>query len=143
MPSRPPRVCPRCRGVHAAGDPCPHAPVGGPNRNRRTPLKRLYKTPEWQALRAAVLRDEPHCRICGAPAEVVDHIAPHRGDWRLFTDRANLRALCRSCHNRKTASRDGGFGNRTRGDGRNFGQGGGDRVGGYGARSGRNWECAK
>ena len=45
-----------------------------------------------------------------APAEVVDHVVPHRGDERLFWDRGNSQPLCRSCHSRKTALEDGGFG---------------------------------
>ena len=34
----------------------------------------------------------------------VDHIVDHRGDWAMFTDRANLQSLCHSCHSRKTAA---------------------------------------
>lgn len=29
---------------------------------------------------------------------VCDHIKPHRGDERLFWDRANLQTLCKPCH---------------------------------------------
>jgi 5-methylcytosine-specific restriction protein A len=42
---------------------------------------------------------------------VVDHIVPHRGDLTVFWDRSRWQALCASCHGRKTAARDGGFGN--------------------------------
>ena len=42
----------------------------------------------------------------------VDHIVPHRGDARLLYDENNLQSLCKSCHSRKTATEDGGFGNR-------------------------------
>ncbi|TPW30330.1 HNH endonuclease, partial [Martelella alba] len=38
-------------------------------------------------------------RRCGAPAVVVDHIRPHRGNDDLFWDRANWQPLCRHCHN--------------------------------------------
>jgi 5-methylcytosine-specific restriction protein A len=41
----------------------------------------------------------------------VDHIIPHGGDMRLFWNRGNWAALCQSCHSRKTAKQDGGFGN--------------------------------
>jgi 5-methylcytosine-specific restriction endonuclease McrA len=35
-----------------------------------------------------------------APATVVDHVAPHKGDQRLFWDTANWQALCKPCHDR-------------------------------------------
>jgi len=41
----------------------------------------------------------------------VDHVLAHRGDEGLRLDPNNLQALCHSCHSRKTASLDGGFGN--------------------------------
>ncbi|ELK38933.1 HNH endonuclease, partial [Brevibacillus agri BAB-2500] len=44
-------------------------------------------------------------------ATVVDHIVPHKGDMRKFWDRMNWQALCASCHSKKTAKEDGGFGN--------------------------------
>ena len=43
-------------------------------------------------------------------ATVVDHIVPHRGDMRLFWDTKNWQAMAKSCHDRKTARHDGGFG---------------------------------
>jgi 5-methylcytosine-specific restriction protein A len=43
-------------------------------------------------------------------AEVVDHIIPHRGDYTLFWDCSNHQALCKPCHDRKTAREDGAFG---------------------------------
>jgi len=49
--------------------------------------------------------------VCKRPATVVDHIKPHRGDMKLFWDRGNWQPLCGSCHSRKTARQDGGFGN--------------------------------
>ncbi|WP_144469068.1 HNH endonuclease signature motif containing protein, partial [Bacillus pumilus] len=36
---------------------------------------------------------------------------PHKGDKKLFWDSSNWQPLCASCHNRKTAKEDGGFGN--------------------------------
>jgi len=42
-----------------------------------------------------------------APATVVDHIEPHKGDEELFYDINNLQSLCKSCHDRKTAKEDG------------------------------------
>ncbi|WP_409994286.1 HNH endonuclease [Pirellula sp. SH-Sr6A] len=34
---------------------------------------------------------------------IVDHITPHRGDETLFWARWNWQALCKRCHDRKTA----------------------------------------
>jgi 5-methylcytosine-specific restriction endonuclease McrA len=68
--------------------------------------------------RAAFLRAHPLCECdeCKAQgrvlaASVVDHRVPHRGDMRLFWDSSNWQALSKSCHDRKTARDDGGFGN--------------------------------
>jgi 5-methylcytosine-specific restriction protein A len=69
----------------------------------------MYLTPEWQRdLRPAQLLREPFCRECAkrglrTKATRVDHVVDHKGDWALFSNRANLQSLCESCHNRKTA----------------------------------------
>lgn len=52
----------------------------------------------WGALRARVLeRDGGRCVVCGGPANQVDHVDPS-GPHELW----NLRALCRTCHMRRT-----------------------------------------
>jgi 5-methylcytosine-specific restriction protein A len=61
----------------------------------------------WQEIRAVVLREEPFCRLCLAAgrrtaSEHVDHIRPLRVGGTHA--RINLRALCASCHNRRTAT---------------------------------------
>ena len=73
----------------------------------------------WQKARKAYLACHPLCRHClnekpqrFTPAKVVDHIKPHRGDMELFWDSDNWQALCKRCHNIKTAKEDGAFGNR-------------------------------
>ena len=72
---------------------------------------------QWQQARLDFLALNPLCKICESQgivkaAKVVDHITPHKGDARLFWDRSNWQPLCSSCHSRKTAAEDGGFGNR-------------------------------
>lgn len=64
----------------------------------------------WRKLRKMVLAAQPLCVRCDRPAKHVDHIVPRSqgGDDSM----ANLQALCATCHNRKTAREDGGFGNR-------------------------------
>jgi 5-methylcytosine-specific restriction enzyme A len=41
---------------------------------------------------------------------VTDHITPHCGDVTAFWSATNHQALCKACHDRKTATEDGGFG---------------------------------
>ena len=71
----------------------------------------LMRSTAWRDARSAFLAEHPACARCGAPATVVDHTVPHRGDPVLFWDRRRWQALCASCHGRKTAAQDGGFGN--------------------------------
>ncbi|MCM2580457.1 AAA family ATPase [Streptomyces meridianus] len=69
----------------------------------------VYDDRRWPPLRDQVLSEEPLCRAhCGRPPAVVDHIRPHRGDEQLAFDRGNLQALCKPCHDAKTA-RETGF----------------------------------
>lgn len=68
----------------------------------------FYQSGRWRAVRAAVLREQPLCRVCAeagvsVPAQVVDHVVPIKLGGARF-DRTNLQALCVPCHNRKTAS---------------------------------------
>jgi len=44
--------------------------------------------------------------MCGAPASVVDHIQPHRGDPRTFWDTTNWQSLCASCHSSHKQARE-------------------------------------
>lgn len=69
----------------------------------------------WQRERAEFLRAHPRCVMCKArgircQATVVDHKQPHQGDLRLFWDKRNWQALCKACHDVKTARVDGGGG---------------------------------
>lgn len=69
----------------------------------------------WRRLRDQVLREQPLCAECHrnrriTEASVIDHVNGDATDNR----RENLQALCASCHSRKTAREDGGFGNFSR-----------------------------
>lgn len=128
MPMRPLKPCGRqpCRNLVRKGNCADH---GGEHATRKayesgrpSAAARGYNTPEWQALRKQVLEEEPLC-MCevhlgalDAPASTdVDHIKPHNGpEDPLFWDRRNLQGRAHACHSRKTASRDGGFGNPVR-----------------------------
>lgn len=80
-------------------------------RLRGSTAKRGYDW-RWKKLRAAYLAQHPLCECgCGHAATVVDHKRAHGGDPALLYDWDNLQALTKPCHDRKTAARDGGFGN--------------------------------
>ncbi len=44
---------------------------------------------------------EPLCKMCGHPADLVDHITPIL-DGGAVLDEENLQSLCRTCHTTKT-----------------------------------------
>ena len=73
--------------------------------------KRFYNSTAWQRARRRQLRRHPICESCfDRRATQVDHATPlSQGGHPL--DSSNLQSLCASCHSRKTAERDGGFGN--------------------------------
>ncbi|WP_432206025.1 HNH endonuclease signature motif containing protein [Brucella rhizosphaerae] len=58
----------------------------------------------------------PYCTAdgCEAPATEADHIKSIKEAPELRLEWSNLRALCKSCHSRRTA-RDQGFARSTRG----------------------------
>lgn len=63
----------------------------------------LYSTAQWKRLRKNQLQVKPFCAFClqlgtKAPATVVDHITPHKGNKELFFDPLNLQSLCKTCH---------------------------------------------
>lgn len=66
---------------------------------RGSPSARGYGR-RWAKLRLLVLRAQPWCAVCGAPATDVDHVLPKRLGGRDAVD--NLQSLCHACHTRKT-----------------------------------------
>lgn len=75
----------------------------------------LYSTAGWRTLRTRQLLKEPCCRFCRqqgviAPATVVDHIEPHKGDRSKFFDAQNLQSLCKACHDGLKQAAENGFG---------------------------------
>lgn len=119
MAMKPLRPCahPGCRELTRTGYCARHKPKDRQRRSAEAAdWHKLYKLPIWtNDLRPNQLAREPFCRECTAramrtgerhlhrvPATDVDHIIPHRGNMKLFTDRKNLQSLCHSCHSRKT-----------------------------------------
>jgi 5-methylcytosine-specific restriction enzyme A len=117
VPSAPSRLCRQCRQCVIPGGAivcAACAPQVAACRESRPALsaRGWYHTSQWAAVRRRVLAESPLCVSCRRPANTVDHIEPHRMDESLFWARSNLQTLCASCHSRKTAREDGGFGNR-------------------------------
>ena len=125
MPSLPSHPCANAtRGCPnlASSRFCPSCEQSGAAREqmRSSARDRGYDS-KWTRYRIGYLRNHPYC---ADPFEVhgtsptlathVDHIKPHRGDWSIFWDKSNHQGLCASCHSRKTAECDGGFGNQKR-----------------------------
>ena len=66
---------------------------------------------KWQQARIGFLRKHPLCAYCEREgrinaASVVDHIAPHRGNMKVFWDSENWQSLCSECHNTTKAAEE-------------------------------------
>lgn len=81
-------------------------------RAKSHPYRAWYNTARWQKLRWQVLKDAAFiCAMCGKAESdtsklVCDHIKPHRGDERLFWDRANLQCIDKACHDGEKQRRE-------------------------------------
>ena len=116
MPTMPKRACrqPGCRELVNKGFCRQHAHKY--DKHRGTAAQRGYDG-RWRKYRKGFLADNPFCVECLkydrlTAATVIDHVTPHKGDQELFWDLDNHQALCEQCHNKKSASKDGGFGRR-------------------------------
>lgn len=81
---------------------------------RGTAAQRGYDS-KWRKARTRFLSINQLCVECYKDskltvATVVDHIIPHKGDYKLFWDETNWQPLCKRHHDTKTATKDGGFG---------------------------------
>lgn len=105
---KPPRIC-SCGHIVQHNELCQCQRKAKQERSARhdavrpTASARGYNH-EWRKARTEYLAMHPHCRECtqlGVTrlATVVDHIIAHRGDQRLFWQRANWQPLCEPCHN--------------------------------------------
>lgn len=119
MPIKAKRPCsvPGCPALVSSGRCAKHQQARPkdtrPSFRKRGYLKGQEPTERWEIQRARILARDPVCKICHLrPSRMADHvISLRRGGSRL--DR-NLQGACLSCGNRKTATQDGGFGNRVR-----------------------------
>jgi len=68
---------------------------------RRDESDSFYKTERWKKLSAYYRKHHPVCECCSnAASDITDHIKPYKTNPELGLDWDNLRALCRTCHNR-------------------------------------------
>ncbi|MGB9780631.1 HNH endonuclease signature motif containing protein [Caldanaerobacter sp.] len=77
------------------------------NDNRPSARRRGYDE-TWEKLRKMYLAEHPLCEDClengiYTPATEVHHIKKVKDNPELRLDINNLRALCKACHNRRTA----------------------------------------
>lgn len=122
MPTKIKKLCKHtyCNKIIDDGAWCnEHQPIRD-SRYAKKDYSKWYSTTTWKSARLAYLAENPFCVHCQqdgliSKADVIDHIQPHKGDRRLFWDFDNWQALCKRCHDSKTATEDGGFGNRGRG----------------------------
>ena len=83
---------------------------------RKNSYQRGYNG-RWKRESRLFLRANPICvcdgqaQGCNGEATVTDHRIPHKGDPALFWDATNWQPMSKVCHDRKTATEDGAFGN--------------------------------
>lgn len=112
MPMRAPSLR-ACGCVVASGQRCQHMVARDRERKARfdaqrpSARQRGYDS-KWDKARAEYLASHPRCVMpgCNAPAAVVDHRTPHRGDKKLFWSRSNWQALCTPCHSGRKQSQE-------------------------------------
>lgn len=97
----------KARGIQTAPTPLEHAKrKARPSGKHADPRRTLsLDSAAWKRLRARILAEEPLCRMCDAPANVVDHASGDPSD----NSRRNLVALCEPCHNHKTQRQRAGL----------------------------------
>lgn len=118
MPWRPQRPCihPGCSELTDDGKCEKHKSFDQKQieESRENSNKRGYGH-RWRKARDAYLKEHPLCEICYnvgfiVASNTIDHIKPHKGDPVIFWDVSNWQALCKNCHDSKTAREDGRWG---------------------------------
>ena len=119
MPRKPSHPCshPGCPALVHSRHCLAHTPARSHGYdNRRGKVAERGYGGRWQRYVAQYKKQHPLCinhATCGSRTAVVDHIlAVNQGGD--FWDPNNHQPMCRSCHGRKTAQEDAGFGNPSR-----------------------------
>lgn len=109
--------CEECQPIHKQREKA----VRQQYDTRRDPkVKKWLNSARYKHARKFFLTRHPMCTRCSTNirpelATILDHKTPHRGDYVLFWEFDNWQGLCKRCHDRKTSSEDGGFGNPKKG----------------------------
>ena len=118
MPYAAPRPCthPGCKALATTGSRCNKHPYKVQRTAAAKVRNKLYNTARWRRESKAYKAANPLCVECMrvgrvTAVAVTDHTIPHKGNEQLFWDQSNWQSLCKQCHDRKTATEDGGFGN--------------------------------
>jgi 5-methylcytosine-specific restriction protein A len=126
MPRQAPRTCTYqgCSIIVPKGRCEQHALQARQQQDRETDARRPTAAQRgydarWRIVRDNQLQEFPLCALCekkgrAISAECVDHIVPIVAEVAGLYEPSNLQSLCHSCHSRKTASEDGGFGGPSR-----------------------------
>ena len=122
MPNRAPIQCnyPACQIAAVTGTNycAPHTKPANEveraennSRLRDAPWRALHSNAAWRNVRLFILSRDPLCTLqitdmCkthgGDESTVADHVRDHKGNTTLFYDTANLRGVCKPCHDKKT-----------------------------------------
>lgn len=104
MPTRAPRVCGHCGGVHQFGERCGKVAAMDRERKQRFDRKRPNSSQRgydraFEEAARTWLREPGHefCR-CGRPAVLVAHIRSIRSAPHLRMERGNWRPSCARCN---------------------------------------------
>lgn len=115
-----PCVIPGCAALVTSGARCAEHEREHEDVERKRRGRPASRGRAWRQYSLAFRRANPLCALCQqegrtAASAHVDHIQRVSGpEDPAFWDPKNHRAICASCHSRKTASEDGGFGNARR-----------------------------
>jgi len=108
MPSAPKRFAPpRPQGVKIL-------PTAKDQERSKKKTNPFYNSPEWREFRRGVIRERGYrCATpgCTKRGTHLDHRQTIIVNPARRLDRTNVDVYCHSCHSRKTAKHDGGFGN--------------------------------
>lgn len=100
---------PGCPTIVTTGPRCPAHTTRRDNRS--SPATYGYDN-RWRKASRAYLLAHPTCAACPKPSEITDHIDGQGPLGPRGYDPTNWQPLCWSCHSRKTATHDRGFGNK-------------------------------
>ncbi|WP_075498370.1 HNH endonuclease [Moritella viscosa] len=103
---------PSCKQIATNKGRCAaHQRKERPKEHSRTSTTRnndIYNSTKWKRLRARKLKANPICEECltynvVTPTDIIDHVIEINDNSELAYCYSNLRSLCHSCHNTKTA----------------------------------------